>query len=169
MPSPIDASKLNRLIVESFNATELDSFLREYFRTRLEDIIVPQGIGLTEIALRVIDHFDRRGMLTDLIRELERERPGRFPLTDLFLPPTRSGGGRPGPAGPTAAPATPPGAGSPPTRMVDIEPEEVDFYFVIEPDRRSIPGLPASKTANQSIYVRIPAVASSGAGRAGSP
>src|SRR5439155_937324 len=41
---------------------------------------------------------------------------------------------------------------------VDIDHSELDFYFVIEPDRRIVPSSTKHSSANQAIYVRIPVV-----------
>jgi hypothetical protein len=150
--SPIDVPKLVAAIAQAYNVAELKGFLSDYFQTRLDHIINPVGVGFVEIVRAVVDHFDRRHALTDFIREIQKDRPGSIDLLALLLPRT------------TTSAQTQPSGTPPPS--VDIEPEEVDFYFVIEPDRRTVP-VASSKRPTNSIYVRIPAVSASALGAGG--
>lgn len=155
----IDKATLVRAIADAYIVDELKGFLADYFRIRLDHIINPIGIGFPETVRAVVDHFDQQHALTDLIRELQRDRPDVIDIRALLRP-----------VGATPSTGAPPGgrgaAGSYPgsnNAAVDIEAEELDFYFVIEPDRRTVPRSRA-KQPTQSIYVRIPAVAAA-AGR----
>src|SRR5438105_158327 len=145
MSSSINTPKLAEVFAESYNQEELEIFLSDYFKVRLEDIIVPHGLSFQKIVREVIGYFDRRGHLTDLVRELGRDRPGVIDIRDLLIPMSTK---------PLPSPITS-------STIVDIDPDEVDFYFVIEPDRRIVPATTAHKSAKQAIYVRIPAVSGS--------
>ena len=112
---------------------------------RLDHIIEPRGLSIQKIIREVIDYFDRRGHLVDLVRELGRDRPGVIDIRDLLMPLATK---------PLPSPITS-------STMVDIDPDEVDFYFVIEPDRRIVPATTTYKSTKQAIYVRIPAVSGS--------
>ncbi len=150
MPSDINIPKLVQLVAESYNLEELKGFLDGYFKISLEQIIIPQGSNLITIIQEVISHFRRRGSLAELVREFGLDRPGKIDILDLLepLPTTPSG----------SLPLSPPTASS---TTVDINPDEIDFYFVIEPDRRIVTAATKPKAATQAIYVRIPAVSGS--------
>ena len=152
--SPIDVPKLVAAIAQAYNVAELKGFLSDYFQTRLDHIINPVGVGFVEVVRAVVEHFERQHALTDLVREIQKDRPGSIDLLALLLPRTPS-------------PAQSPPSGAPPP-SIDIDPEEVDFYFVIEPDRRTVP-LASPQRPSNSIYVRIPAVSASGLGAGGLP
>jgi uncharacterized protein YegL len=145
MSSSINTSKLAEVFAESYNKEELEIFLSDYFGVSLEDIIVSSGVSFQKIVREVIGYFVRRGYLADLVRELGRDRPGKIDILDLLMPPSTQ---------PLPSPVTS-------STMVDIDPDEVDFYFVIEPDRRIVPATTTHKSAKQAIYVRIPAVSGS--------
>ena len=100
------------------------------------------GVGFVVVVREIVEYFDRNGTLVELVRELSKDRPGRIDLLSLLVPTS----------GPKAGPS-PTGVLSNP---VDVDPQvEVDFYFVVEPDRRTV----SSRRKTESIYVRIPAVA----------
>jgi hypothetical protein len=148
MASSINISKLAEVVADSYNVGELKVFLADYFNVRLDHIVHPSGLGMKEIVWEVISHFDRRGVIAELVREFGRDRPGKIDLLDLLAPATSS----------TRSPLPPPTISS---TTVDVDPDEIDFYFVIEPDRRSVPSAIKHKSTKQAIYVRIPAVSGS--------
>lgn len=165
MARQVDIPKLIELVAGAYNVEELRGFLADYFTTRLDHIINPVGVGFVEIVRRVVDHFDARGGLPDLVRELQKDRPGVIDLLSLLLPPGARAPTASGPALPPPSPPAPPtSAASLPVRgHIDVEPGELDFYFMIEPDRRVVSPVSATRPT-QSIYVRIP-IAASGTGR----
>jgi von Willebrand factor type A domain len=145
MQSSVDKPKLVKVIADAYDFDELTVFLADYFSTRLDHIINPAGTGLLTVVQHVVEYFEGKGNLVDLVRELGKDRPGKVDLLSLLVPVTG------------IAPVTPV-AGGPSSTPVDIDPQvEVDFYFVVEPDRRAV----SSKAKTESIYVRIPAVGAS--------
>lgn len=152
MATPINVPKLVQIIAEAYNVAELAGFLTDYFQIRLDHIINPVGVGLIEIARAVVDYFDRNHRMTEFVRELGKDRPGKIHIGSLL-------------ASPTTLPS--PTAPSIPAPTIDINPDEIDFYFVIEPDLKTVPP-PSFKQSTSSIYVRIPAVGASGSAGGGS-
>src|SRR5436305_14791984 len=151
MSSNINISKLAEVVTDSYNLGELKVFLADYFRVRLDRIINPVGLGMEEIVWEVINYFDRRSRegerLVDLVREFERDRPGKINLLDLLVP-TPSSSSSPLPI-PTVSSSLPPPIIS--STTVDINSDEVEFYFVVEPDRRSVPASTTYKSPTQAI------------------
>lgn len=158
MSSSIEISKLAEAIVDSYNLEELEIFLADYFQIRLERVVEPRGLSLIKIVREVINYFDRRGTLIDLVREFGRDRPGKIDLLDLLVPAMPSSSS-PLSTISTASSSLPSPAIS--STKLDVDPNEIDFYFVIEPDRRIVPAVTTHKSANQAIYVRIPVVSGS--------
>src|SRR5579863_7803950 len=104
MSSNIDISKLAKMVAESYDLPELEGFLTEYFHVRLDHIIQPRGLSLIEVVRKVIDHFDRRGNLVELVREFGKDRPGKIDLLSLLATPsTISSGNLPSPPSPTSS------------------------------------------------------------------
>jgi|GEM_PF-4709089 len=160
MSSSINISKLAEVIADSYNVGELKVFLADSFNVPLDHIVHPSGLGMNEIVWEVIGYFDRRGTLFELVREFGRDRPGKIDLLDLLVPlpamPSNSSPLSTISAG--SSPLPPPSISS---TTVDVDPDEIDFYFVIEPDRRIVPAVTTHKSVNQAIYIRIPAVSGS--------
>ncbi len=150
MASNIDTRKLAQVVADSYNVDELEVFLSDYFKIRLDHIVDPGGLSIPKIVHKVISYFDRRGNLTDLVRELGRDRAETINLLDLLVPPSM-----------TSSNSSPSESSTSSMTKVDIDPDEVDFYFVIEPDRRSVSSPSKHKSANHAIYVRIPIVSRS--------
>lgn len=150
MPSNIDIPKLARMVANSYNVSELEIFLSDYFKIRLDHIVDPAGLNVPTIVHKVISYFDRRGNLVDLVRELGRDRAETINLLDLLIPPSTTSS-KGWPSSPSTSSLT----------EVDVGPDEVDFYFVIEPDRRSISSPAKHKSASHAIYVRVPVVSRS--------
>jgi hypothetical protein len=92
MESSINRSKLIQLVADSYTVPELEGFLEDNFKLRLDHIVEPRGLSLIEVVRRVVNYFDRQGHLTDLVQELGHHRPGRIDILDLLEPslPSRS-------------------------------------------------------------------------------
>jgi hypothetical protein len=143
MPSKINISELVQLVAKSYNRSELEVFLAQYFDVRLDYIIEPSGLSMIKIAQEVVAYFDRRDNLAEFVREFRRDRP-TVDILPLFVPLSATSSS----SSPHTISAT----------EVDIDHSELDFYFVIEPDRRIVPSSTKHLSANQAIYVRIPVV-----------
>lgn len=165
-PSNINLPMLAKVVAADYNLGELTVFLNDYFSQRLDHIVNPSHLTIPEIVWEVIGYFDRRGRLVDLVRELGRDRPGRINLLDLLVPASPSGSSPPSTIS-TSSPSLPSPVTS--STTVDIGADEIDFYFVIEPDRRSVPSATKHKSPTQAVYVRIPAVSGSLAAASTSP
>src|SRR5438034_919883 len=63
MPSKINISELVQLVAKSYNRSELEVFLAQYFDVRLDYIIEPSGLSMIKIAQEVVGYFDRRDNL----------------------------------------------------------------------------------------------------------
>jgi hypothetical protein len=147
MESPIDCSKLIQLIADSYTVPELEGFLEDYFKRRLDHIVDPRGLSVIEVARKVVNHFDREGYLVDLVRELGHHRPGKIDILDLMMvSPT------------TASSSATASSRLASTTKVEIDANEVDFYFLTEPDRRFFPLATEHQPSTQTLFVRIPVI-----------
>lgn len=86
MESKINRAKLIQLIADSYNFAELEGFLEDTFRLRLDYIVEPSGLSLLEVVRKVVNYFDRQGNLVDLVQELSRYKPGKINILDLSMP-----------------------------------------------------------------------------------
>lgn len=86
MEPKINRAKLVQLIAGSYTVAELEGFLEDHFRLRLDHIIEARGVGLIEVVRNVVNYFDRRGNLVDLVQELSKHKPDKVNIGDLLIP-----------------------------------------------------------------------------------
>src|SRR5947209_20506180 len=114
MQSSIDKPKLVQVVADSYDSGELAGFLSDYFAIRLDYIVNPIGVGFVVVVREIVEYFDRKGTLVELVRELSKDRPGKIDLLSLLVPTSGPKAG----AGPTGVLSNP----------VDVDPQvEVDF------------------------------------------
>lgn len=131
--SHFNIGSLVQTIAHAYSYGELRVFLRSYFNINIELIALPHGRALFDTVLEVVEYFDRRHELPNLIAELNADRPGLIDVQALMRSSSAAAASA---SGPTAS-STNVGfaTGSSPN-------DSPAFYFIVKPEQHSlIPGV----------------------------